>query len=261
VLVEPLRLSGDDPVVAAYAAVERHLARGGSAAVVTHPEGGARRLVLCDDGSHVGTLGAAALDAAARASATTFFGGTSGRVAVVADGRETELFVEAHVPPASMLIVGAGHVGMALARLAAPLGVRASVIDARERYASPERFPDAHELHVGIPSERVAALRPGAQTAVVLVAHDYKFDLPVLRVALRSEAGYIGLLGSRRRGAAILGALREEGFADEALSRIRVPAGLDIGARTAEEIALAILAECVAVLRGRRGGPLRADAV
>ena len=103
-------------------------------------------------------------------------------------------------------------------------------------------------------------MRLGPGTAVLLVAHDYKFDLPVLRVALRSEAGYIGLLGSRRRGAAILGALRGEGIAEDQLSRVRVPAGLDIGARTAEEIALAILAECIAALRGRQGGPLRADA-
>jgi xanthine dehydrogenase accessory factor len=261
VLVEPLRLADDDPVVAAYADVERHIERGGHAVILAHPTAGARRLVLRDDGRHSGSLGEASLDAAAVARASELLAAPSGRVALVAEGGASDVFVERHAPPTSLLVVGGGHVAMALARLAAPLGLRVTVVDARERYATRQRFPDAHDVLVGIPSELVAAAHPGAETAVVLVAHDYRFDLPVLRVALESEAGYIGLLGSRRRGAAILALLRDEGFADARLARVRVPAGLDIGARSAEEIALSILAECIATQRGRRGGSLRADAV
>jgi xanthine dehydrogenase accessory factor len=261
VLVESLRLADDDPVVGAYAGIARHVDRGGRAVILAHPEGGARRLVLRDDGRRAGTLGEASLDAAAVARAAELLDRPSGRVALVAGGDETVIFAERHAPPGTLLVVGAGHVAMALARLAAPLGLRATVIDARERYATRERFPDVHALLVGMPSELVAAQPIGAATAVVLVAHDYKFDLPVLRVVLETAAGYIGLLGSRRRGAAMLAALRDEGFEDERLARIRVPAGLDIGARSAEEIALSILAECIAAMRGRRGGPLRADAV
>jgi xanthine dehydrogenase accessory factor len=97
-------------------------------------------------------------------------------------------------------------------------------------------------------------LRP--TTALVLVAHDYKYDLPVLRHALAGEVGYVGMLGSRRRGDAILRMLREEGVSEESLARIRVPIGLDLGAKTAPEIALAILAEIVASRYGGTGRPL-----
>jgi xanthine dehydrogenase accessory factor len=124
------------------------------------------------------------------------------------------------------------------------------------RFASRERFPDADELRVGIASEIAAEIELGANTPVVLVAHDYKIDIPVLKKALGSNTPYIGLLGSRKRGAAIQQMLREEGVAEEQLSRVRVPVGLDIGGETAAEIALSIVAEVVAVMRGRNGGAM-----
>ena len=130
------------------------------------------------------------------------------------------------------------------------------MIDGRPRFATRERFPGVDELLVGIPSELVRRIVLGPTTALVLVAHDYKYDLPVLRHALTSEVGYIGMLGSRRRGDAILRMLREEGLAESALARIRVPIGLDLGAKTAPEIALAILAEIVATRYGGTGRPL-----
>jgi xanthine dehydrogenase accessory factor len=92
---------------------------------------------------------------------------------------------------------------------------------------------------------------------VVLLAHDYKYDLPVLHAVLDSEAAYVGVLGSRRRGRALLDFLAESGVSGEQLARVRVPVGLDIGARSAEEIALSVLAEALAVARGRDGGSLR----
>jgi len=112
------------------------------------------------------------------------------------------------------------------------------------------------ELNVGIPSELVQKVPLIATTALVLVAHDYKYDLPVLRHALATPVGYIGLLGSTRRGAAILNLLREDGVGEEALQRVRVPIGLDLGAQSAPEIALSILAEILAVQRGATGLPI-----
>ena len=255
VLVEPLRLAADDPVVACYEAVRAHVGRGGRAAVVLLPGAHPRRLALLDDEGSAGSLGDAALDAAAHDRATELLAGET-RVVALGDD-ESMVLVEVHAPPATLLVVGAGHVAMALSRLAATLRFRVTVVDARERYATPERFPGADRILVGIPSELAGSIRLGPADAVALVAHDYKFDLPVLRVVLGTGAGYIGLLGSRRRGASILDALRAEGFSDEVLARVHVPAGLDIGARAAEEIALAILSEAIAVIRRRRGGPLR----
>lgn len=146
---------------------------------------------------------------------------------------------------------------MPLVTLAKSLGYRTVVVDGRPRLATRERFPDVDELLVGIPSELVRriALRP--TTALVLVAHDYKYDLPVLKAVLASDAAYVGLLGSARRGKAILEFLADEGVPREQLDRVRVPVGLDIGARSAAEIALSVLAEALAVLRSRPGGAMR----
>jgi xanthine dehydrogenase accessory factor len=130
------------------------------------------------------------------------------------------------------------------------------VVDGRPRLATRDRFPDADELVVGIPSEVTRRVPLRSSSAVVLVAHDYKYDLPVLRHVLTTPAGYVGLLGSRRRGEAILKLLREDGLDETALARIRVPIGLDLGARSAPEIALAILAEAVAARYGGTGRPL-----
>jgi hypothetical protein len=136
---------------------------------------------------------------------------------------------------------------MPLTSLARTLGYRTVVLDGRPRFATTERFPDVDELKIGIPSELVTGYPFIPSTALVLVAHDYKYDLPVLRHALATPVGYIGMLGSARRGAAILKLLREEGLSEESLARVRVPIGLDIGARSAPEIALAVLAEIQAV--------------
>jgi len=159
-------------------------------------------------------------------------------------------------PPALLLVVGAGHVAMPLTQLARVLGYRIAVLDGRPRFATRDRFPDVDDLRVGMPSELVRQYPLIASTALVLVAHDYKYDLPVLREALGSDVGYIGMLGSPRRGAALLKFLAEEGVSDAALKRIRVPIGLDLGARGAPEIALAILAEIQAVRGGGTGQPL-----
>jgi xanthine dehydrogenase accessory factor len=153
--------------------------------------------------------------------------------------------------------VGATHVAVPLTALAGVLGFRTVIVDGRPRFATRERFPQADELRVGIPSELVREVPMTPATALVLLAHDYKYDLPILRHAVRTDVGYIGLLGSRRRGAALVQLLREEGVPEEALARIRVPVGLDLGSESAPEIALAILAEIQAARGGGSGLPLR----
>jgi xanthine dehydrogenase accessory factor len=145
---------------------------------------------------------------------------------------------------------------MPLTAFGRTLGFRTIVVDGRPRFATPERFPDVDELRVGIPSELVEQVPLIPTTALVLVAHDYKYDLPVLRQALKTPVGYIGLLGSTRRGAAILDLLREDGVTEDELERVRVPIGLDLGAQSAPEIALAVLAEILAVQRGATGLPI-----
>ncbi len=165
-------------------------------------------------------------------------------------------FVEVVAPPALLVVVGASHVAMPLTRMARVLGYRTVVLDGRPRFATRERFPDVDELRVGIPSELVRDYPLTPTAALVLVAHDYKYDLPVLRHALDTDVGYIGMLGSARRGATLLKFLAEDGVPDAALKRVRVPVGLDLGARTAPEIALAILAEIQAVRTGATARPL-----
>src|SRR5262249_19562241 len=167
------------------------------------------------------------------------------------------VFVEVHTPPATLIIVGASHMAMLLVQLARPIGFHTIVVDSRPRFATRERFPATDTLLVGIPSEIVKTLPLSSSTAVVLVAHDYKYDLPILRYVLsRQTVGYIGVLGSRRRGEGLLKFLREDGVPEEALQRIRVPIGLDLGGRSAPEIALAILAEVVATRYGGSHLPL-----
>jgi xanthine dehydrogenase accessory factor len=234
--------------------VRAHTEKGGRAAIITRLDGpvGAKILLL-DDGTTTGTLGDAALDERfveeARDAMTL---GTSRTL--LAEG--TRAFVEVFAPSALLLVVGASHVSMPMVDLARVLGYRTVVIDGRPRFATRERFPQVDELKIGIPSELVSAYPLVPSTALVLMAHDYKYDLPVLHKALATDVGYIGMLGSSRRGAAILKLLAEEGQSDAALKRVRVPIGLDIGARSAPEIALAVMAEIQAVRGGGTGQPM-----
>jgi xanthine dehydrogenase accessory factor len=261
VFVEPVALGGGPAsggALALYEKVRGHVAAGGSAAILTRmdPKGGGAKLLVRDDGHREGSLGDSRLDEAGFVAARAALATGVSRTVGLTPGDAVQVFVEVHVPPATLLIVGGSHVAMPLITLAKTLGYRTVVVDGRPRFATRERFPDADDLQVGIPSELVRRITLGPTTALVLVAHDYKYDLPVLRHALTTDVGYIGMLGSRRRGDAILRMLREEGVAESALGRIRVPIGLDLGAKTAPEIGLAILAEIVASRYGGTGRPL-----
>ena len=237
-----------------YVKVREHAARGGHAAIVTRLDTGAK-LLLLDDGTSEGTLGEAFLDERFGAEARDAMAGGLSRTLVLEGVRA---FLEVIAPPALLLVVGASHVAMPLTTLARTLGYHTVVMDGRPRFATRERFADVDELRIGIPSEMIReyALTPSA--ALVLVAHDYKYDLPVLRHALGTDIGYVGMLGSARRGATILKFLADEGVGDAQLKRVRVPIGLDLGARSAPEIALAILAEIQAARAGGTGQPLSA---
>lgn len=192
--------------------------------------------------------------------ATTVRGETIGtRTLIHGEGRGSDnLYVEVLRPKMTLVVVGASAVAMPLVTFARNVGFRTVLVDGRERFANRERFPDADEIRIGIASEIVGQMKLGLATAVVLVAHDYKIDVPVLKRVLASDAPYAGLLGSRRRGAAILQMLRDEGVSETDLARVRNPIGLDLGGDSAADIALSIVAEVVAAMHGRSGAPLSA---
>jgi len=160
---------------------------------------------------------------------------------------EADLFLEVFTRPSTLTIVGAVHIAVPLVMMARPLGFHVRLVDARRAFATQERFPDVDQLIVAWPQEALTpdTLRP--QDAVVVLTHDPKFDVPALEAALSSSVGYIGLLGSTTTQEKRCRALRERGFHDEDLGRIHGPVGLDLGGRLPAEIALAILAEIVAV--------------
>jgi len=196
------------------------------------------------------------------AIATTVDGSAIGSRALFTEDREwparsRSLYVEVLRQPVTLAIFGASAVAMPLVSLAKTLGLRTVVIDGRDKFANRERFPDADEIRVGIVSEIATQLRFTKSTAVILVAHDHKIEVPVLKTALASEAPYIGMLGSRKRGAAIRQMLREDGVTDEQLARIHNPIGLDIGGDSAAEIALSIVSEVIAVMHGRSGSAMK----
>jgi xanthine dehydrogenase accessory factor len=171
------------------------------------------------------------------------------------DGRR--LFAEVYAPPPRLVVVGAVDTGEALCRAAAGLGWSTIVVDARAAFATPERMPSAGELVVRWPAEALADIAPDHQTAVVVLSHDEKFDVPALLAALRTEAFYIGAIGARRTQERRRARLLQEGADPASLERISGPCGLDVGADTPAETAVSILAEVLAVRAGRTGGRLQ----
>lgn len=152
------------------------------------------------------------------------------------------LFLQPFNPPLRLIIVGAVHITQKLAGMASGCGYRVTVIDPRQAFAAAARFPDV-ELDTGWPDAALTALRPDARTAIVTLSHDPKLDDPAMRVALRSDAFYIGALGSRKTQQARYQRLAAEGYTEAEQARIHGPIGLDIGALTPAEIAISILAQ------------------
>lgn len=216
-LIEPIALRQHDPTVAAYEAAVR-ASRAGTAAFVI----------------------------------TTLVRGRPTRSVVYSadDVPADAYFVERVAPTDTLVLVGASDVASSLSRFARTLGFRVVVIDGRERYATRDRFASADELLVGMPSELA---RPYLQAGafIVLAAHEYKYELPILREALRARVRFVGMLAGRKRADAVRALLRDAGLTDHEISRLHSPIGLDIGGREPEEIALSIAAQLIAVREGK----------
>lgn len=167
------------------------------------------------------------------------------------------VLADVSAPPPRLLVYGAVDTAEALCRAGKLLGWRTVVADARASFATPERMPSADELLLLWPDEALAQVEPDLGTAVVVLTHDDKFDLPMIRGALESDAFYVGWIGSHRNQERRRGLLRDDGVTDDELARISGPTGLDIGAATPAETAVSILAEIIAARSGRDGGRLR----
>jgi xanthine dehydrogenase accessory factor len=229
---------------------------GGRGALVTVLDGpGAGAAVLVDaDGAVAGSLGDPQLDAAAAEIADELMWAERSERRTVGD---VTLFADAVFPPPRVIVFGAVDIAAHLCTFARDSGWRPIVVDPRARFATPERFPDAEEVLALWPEEALA--RVGGidrATYVAVLTHDPKLDDAALAIALRSDAAYVGAMGSRRAQEARRERLRALGIGDEELERLSAPIGLDLGALTPEETALSIMAEVVAVRRGRDGGRL-----
>ncbi|HEU4931579.1 MAG TPA: XdhC/CoxI family protein [Pyrinomonadaceae bacterium] len=251
VLIEPVDLANPNGnVFDLYRTVQTAVDRGRRAVIATSLKDSSLKLLIVEGEEVSGTLGTPALDSEAQSVATDLMRKRrSGTVSLGPDS--LPVFFEVHGPPPTLIVFGAGHVSMPLVSLAHDLGLKTIVVDGRPRFATRERFPDVDELLIGIPSEIAETLAYTSSTFVVLTAHDYKYDLPVLKVVLPAKPAYVGLLGSKRRGAAIKEFLKDGGMDESLLNQLHVPTGLDIGADSASEIALSILAETVAIKSGR----------
>jgi len=224
-----------------------------------HGEVGARLAVWPD--RVAGTLGMEGLDAAVTDDARGMLEqGATGQRHYGPNGErrrdEVTVFVEAYAPPPRMLVFGAIDFAAAVARIGSFLGYRVTVCDARAVFATARRFPDADEVVVEWPHRYLARTKVDSRTVICVLTHDPKFDVPLLEVALGTPAWYVGALGSRRTHDDRLERLREAGLTDDDLARLRSPIGLDLGARTPEETAVAVAAEIVAGHWGGSGRPL-----
>jgi xanthine dehydrogenase accessory factor len=171
---------------------------------------------------------------------------------------ELSVFVQSFAPPPRMLVFGAIDFAAAVARAGKFLGYRVTVCDARPVFATSARFPEADEVVTDWPHRYLSSVSTDARTVICVLTHDPKFDVPLLEVALRTPAAYIGAMGSRRTHDDRLARLREVGMTEEELARLRSPIGLDLGARTPEETAVAIAAELIQLRWGGSGQPLTA---
>ena len=240
-------LRRSDNVFELYRAIRNAIDQGKSAVLATSLNDSSQKLLLIEGGETSGSLGPPELDREAQTFAPELM--RKGLSTTRSLG-SLPVFFETHGPPPTLIVFGASHVAMPLVSLAHDLGLKTVVVDGRPRFATPERFPDVDKLLIGIPSEIADTLTYTSSTFVVLTAHDYKYDLPVLKIVLPARPRYVGLLGSKRRGAAIKEFLRDGGMDEELLDQLHVPTGLHIGAETAAEIALSILAEAVAIKSG-----------
>jgi xanthine dehydrogenase accessory factor len=248
-----------------FAALARALRAEAPVALATQTggDGSGGKMLVATDGT-VGGLGDPELDRAVAAAARAMLeqgqtglrrygAGSAERRAESA--AQVDVFIDSFAPPARMYIFGATTHAAPVARIGKFLGYRVTLCDARAPFATPERVPDADAIVVRWPDEFLAQAPVDRRTAVCVLTRDPKFDIPLLKTVLATTAGYIGVLGSRRTHEARRAALREAGVPEESLDRLHAPIGLDIGARTSEEVAVAIAAQIIAVRYGRTPVP------
>lgn len=229
------------------------------ATLVAPLERAGAKMVVTLEGGREGTLGDAALDAQVGADAVALLrnGVTELRRYDTEDG-PISVFIESFSPLPRLLIMGSVHAAPALCALAARVGYHVTVVDARATYTTRDRFPDAAEIIIAWPHRALEELPPlDPSTFVVVLTHDPKFEEPLLPILLRSDARYVGMIGSRTTQAQRRAMLRRNGITEEELARLHGPVGLDLGAVTPEEIAIAVLAEMTMVKYGHSGRPLK----
>jgi xanthine dehydrogenase accessory factor len=246
------------PLEVVFAEIAREGDRAALATIVSAPGDEAavgRKLLVRADGAATGTLGDPELDSAAIEAANELLWEERSELRTVGD---VGVFVDVTAPAPRLIAFGATDLADPLCRAAKAAGMRPYVVDPRGAFATKERFPDAIDVISDWPEkafQKIGAI--DRATAICVLTHDPKLDDAALAVALRSEAAYIGALGSRRAQADRRERLLAAGFGEEDLARIAGPAGLDIGAVTNEETAISLVAEIIAVRRNRPGGRLR----
>jgi xanthine dehydrogenase accessory factor len=227
------------------------------------PRGAGSKMVVYADGRTSGSIGGGEMESYIISEALKVIkeskprmvkypkpGSSQGEVS----GRQLEVYLEPIYPQATILVVGLGHVGNAVAPLAKFLGFRVVVSDDREGFASPERVPDADIHHTGVLSKLLEEFEVHSHTYVVMTTRNVDVDLKVLPALLETPAAYIGVIGSKKRWETTSKHLLEAGIAEEKINRVVSPMGLSINAETPEEVALSIMAEIVMLRMGGNGG-------
>ena len=259
ILVEPVGPASFPQFGDVSASIERHEPVAVATVIAGPRQIGARRVVWPDRSA--GSLGLDRLDAAVDDDARGMLAqGLTGQRRYGRNGErrldELTVFVHSFAPPPRMLVFGAIDFAAAVARVGKFLGYHVTVCDARPVFATAKRFPEADEVVVKWPHKFLAEADIDERTVICVLTHDPKFDVPLLEVALRTPAAYIGAMGSRRTHDDRLERLREAGTSEEGIARLRSPIGLDLGARTPEETAVSIAAELIQLRWGGSGHPL-----
>jgi len=218
--------------------------------VIVGPQLGSRMLIWPDGQTH-GDLGSPDLTRqVSQHSEVPLQQLKSERVTFDVEGEKSEVFIEVFPPPPRLIIIGAVHAAIPLITFAKELGFRTTVVDPRSAFATPQRFAHADELMVKWPQEALSESDFNEGTYLVALSHDEKLDNPALKLALENPCRYIGALGSRKTHARRVASLKEMGITDEQLSQIHAPIGLNLGGRRPAEIAVAILAQIIAIRNG-----------
>ena len=254
IFIETLESDGSDPVIEA---VRMAIETSRPVALLTALDGdhaGSRAAATAGDGL-VGSLGGAVTEKETIAAARPRLASGLPGVEEIAGLR---VFIDPIVPAPQLVVIGAVHIAIPLTTMAAAAGFIVSVVDPRSAFNNTDRIANAERLVTAWPDEALPRFDLGPRDAAVCLAHDPKFEDPALTALLRTETGYIGAIGSRGTHAKRVARLREAGFTDTDIARIHSPVGLNLGAQTPEEIAIAILAEIVAVRRGKDAGSMSA---